>query len=197
MTDPFIIPGPTLWSFSGGRTSAYMLWRGLQAYGGTLPEDHVVIFANTGKEREETLRFVHECATRWSVKVHWLEWRNAKPCFEEVGYNSAARNGEPFAALIAKKKYLPNAVTRFCTQELKIRTMRDFCLPSARRYRDFPATIRASLGLVGASSMKARRSRSAWRSASRSARARRLGCGASKTLTALAIAPSETQWRPR
>jgi hypothetical protein len=48
-------------SFSGGRTSAYMLWRALQAYGGKLPDDHVVAFANTGKEREETLRFVHEC----------------------------------------------------------------------------------------------------------------------------------------
>jgi 3'-phosphoadenosine 5'-phosphosulfate sulfotransferase (PAPS reductase)/FAD synthetase len=125
--DPFIIDGPTLWSFSGGRTSAYMLWRALQAYGGKLPDNHVVAFANTGKEREETLRFVYECGSRWGVEIVWLEWVNAKPCFQTVGFNSAARNGEPFAALIDKKGYLPNAVARFCTQELKIRTIRDYC----------------------------------------------------------------------
>lgn len=127
MINPYFITGPALISFSGGRTSAYMLRQILDAHGGTLPDDVVVTFANTGKEREETLRFVHECETRWGVRVHWLEWRDAKPCYEEVGYNSAARNGEPFAALIAKKNYLPNSVTRFCTTELKIRPMRDFC----------------------------------------------------------------------
>lgn len=125
--NPYLITGPALISFSGGRTSAFMLKQILDAHGGTLPGDVVVAFANTGKEREETLRFVHECGLRWGVKIHWLEWRNDKPCFEEVGFNSAARSGEPFAALIAKKRYLPNAVTRFCTMELKVRVIRDFC----------------------------------------------------------------------
>lgn len=126
--DPFLITGPALISFSGGRTSAYMLWRILQAHGGALPEDVVVAFANTGKEREETLRFVNECGSRWGVYVHWLEWRDAKPCFEPVSFDAASRNGEPLAALIGKKGYLPNAVTRFCTLEAKVRVMRDFCL---------------------------------------------------------------------
>jgi 3'-phosphoadenosine 5'-phosphosulfate sulfotransferase (PAPS reductase)/FAD synthetase len=126
MSDPFLIEGPALISFSGGRTSGYMLHEIVRAHGGRLPDDVKVAFANTGKEREETLRFVHECGSRWGVRVHWLEWRNAKPCFEEVGYNSASRSGEPFAALIKKKSYLPNVVTRFCTSELKIRAMRDF-----------------------------------------------------------------------
>ena len=126
MSNPFLVTGPALISFSGGRTSAYMLHEILRARGGTIPDDVKVAFANTGKEREETLRFVHECGSRWGVHVHWLEWRDAKPCFQEVSHNSAARSGEPFAALIAKKKYLPNSVTRFCTSELKIRAMRDF-----------------------------------------------------------------------
>lgn len=123
--DPFLIEGPALISFSGGRTSAYMLWRILQAHGGTLPADVHVTFANTGKEREETLRFVHECGSRWGVHIRWLEYRGGEP-FEEVGFNSASRKGEPFEALIARKQYLPNAVARFCTVELKIRVMRDF-----------------------------------------------------------------------
>jgi len=123
---PYFITGPALISFSGGRTSGYMLKQILDAHGGRLPDDVVVTFANTGKEREETLRFVHDCATHWNVKVRWLEYRVGDQRFEEVGFNSASRNGEPFAALIKKREYLPNSVTRFCTSELKIRVMRDF-----------------------------------------------------------------------
>ncbi len=121
------LEGPALISFSGGRTSAYMLHEILRAHDGRLPDDVVVAFANTGKEREETLRFVHECGSRWGVHVHWLERRDGKPGFEIVGFNSASRCGEPFKALIRKKGFLPNAVTRFCTNELKVRVMRDFC----------------------------------------------------------------------
>jgi 3'-phosphoadenosine 5'-phosphosulfate sulfotransferase (PAPS reductase)/FAD synthetase len=124
--------GPTLISFSGGRTSAYMLHEILRAHDGVLPDDCHVTFANTGKEREETLRFVHECAARWNVSVRWLEWRRRTrrtklaDRFEEVGYNSAARNGEPFAELIRRKVYLPNSQMRYCTIDLKIRIMGEF-----------------------------------------------------------------------
>lgn len=135
MSNPYRIEGPALISFSGGRTSGYMLWHILDAYDGKLPEDVHVCFANTGKEREETLRFVHECGSRWGARVRWLEWRdrpdNTVPPadrFEEVGLNSASRRGEPFKALVRRKKYLPNAVTRFCTAELKIDTMKQFML---------------------------------------------------------------------
>jgi len=127
VSDPFLITGPALISFSGGRTSAYMLWRILQAHGGALPDDVHVCFANTGKEREETLRFVHECATRWGIKVRWLE-RDGKKGVREVGFNSASRDGEPFTALLRDKRYLPNAVTRFCTIELKIRVMKHWAM---------------------------------------------------------------------
>lgn len=132
MSNPYLIDGPALISFSGGRTSAFMLWHILDAHGGQLPDDVHVCFANTGKEREETLRFVHECATRWGVKVRWLEWAKRhrgdpwEDGFTEVGYNSASRNGEPFAAVIADRQMLPNVITRYCTQQLKIRTMEMF-----------------------------------------------------------------------
>ena len=136
--NPYRITGPALISFSGGRTSAYMLKMILDAYGGVLPDDVHVTFANTGKEREETLRFAHECATRWNVRARWLEWRTRRTKtddgdiipfdqrYEEVGYNSASRDGRPFFDLITAKGYTPNAVTRFCTSELKVRVMKWF-----------------------------------------------------------------------
>lgn len=127
MVSPYEIHGPALISFSGGRTSGYMLKQIIDAHGGVLPDDVHVCFANTGKEREETLRFVHECATRWGVKVNWLERADTDRGFTEVGFNSASRLGEPFEALIAKKGYLPNSQARFCSVELKVRVMRDFC----------------------------------------------------------------------
>lgn len=125
MRDPFKIDSPTCISFSGGRTSAYMLWRVLQSNGG-LPAEAVICFANTGKEDEATLRFVRECEVRWGVDIHWLEWRNADPAFERVTFETASRNGEPFEQLILKRQYLPNPVTRFCTAELKIRTIHKY-----------------------------------------------------------------------
>jgi 3'-phosphoadenosine 5'-phosphosulfate sulfotransferase (PAPS reductase)/FAD synthetase len=74
MTDPFKIIEPTVISFSGGRTSAYMLWRVLQSNNG-LPSDAMVIFANTGKEEEATLKFVNDCSVNWNVPITWLEYR--------------------------------------------------------------------------------------------------------------------------
>jgi len=51
-------------SFSGGRTSAYMLHQILQA-NGDLPGRCQVMFANTGREMPETVDFVHECEEKW------------------------------------------------------------------------------------------------------------------------------------
>jgi 3'-phosphoadenosine 5'-phosphosulfate sulfotransferase (PAPS reductase)/FAD synthetase len=126
MADPFKITEPTCISFSGGRTSAYMLWRVLQSHGGTLPPEAIVCFANTGKEDEATLKFVQDCGQRWGVDIHWLEFRDADPAFERVTFETASRDGEPFEALIKKRNYLPNPVTRFCTAELKIRTIHKY-----------------------------------------------------------------------
>jgi 3'-phosphoadenosine 5'-phosphosulfate sulfotransferase (PAPS reductase)/FAD synthetase len=119
MSDPYKIIEPTVISFSGGRTSGYMLWRVLQSNNG-LPNDAKVIFANTGKEEEATLKFINDCATKWNVPIVWLEYLPENPKFKKVTFENASRNGEPFEALIKKKNYLPNTVARFCTQELKV-----------------------------------------------------------------------------
>ena len=122
MRDPFLIDEPTVISFSGGRTSAYLLWRVLQSNHG-LPDEAIVCFANTGKEEEATLEFVRDCSVNWNVPIHWVEYRANDPGFEEVSFETASRNGEPFEQLILKKKYLPNPITRFCTVEMKIKAI--------------------------------------------------------------------------
>ena len=122
MSNPFQIEGPAVISFSGGRTSGLMLRRIMDA---GLGKDVHILFANTGKEREETLQFVHDCATHWAAPIHWCE-RPAAGGFVEVDFQTAARRGEPFAALVKQRNFLPNPIMRFCTQELKIRVMRDW-----------------------------------------------------------------------
>lgn len=123
MLDAFRIEPPFLISFSGGRTSGYLLRRVLDAYGGTLPVGGEVMFANTGREHPATLEFVNAVSKHW-CRVRWIEYTNEQPNWREVTYETASRNGEPFAALIAKRKYLPNPVTRFCTSDLKVIPMR-------------------------------------------------------------------------
>ena len=107
--NPYKIKGPALISFSGGRTSAFMLKQIIDAHGGTLPDDIYVTFANTGKEMPETLDFVQACSEHWGVKVHWLELEMAdeRPVYrtKEVTYETASRDGEPFAALIGRRSY--------------------------------------------------------------------------------------------
>ena len=121
---------PTLISFSGGRTSAYMLYKILESYNWKLPDDVHVTFANTGKEMPQTLDFIHACETNWNVKVHWLEIdiHDERPIYrtKEVTYETASRNGGPFEALINRKKMLPNVAIRLCTMLLKIDVMNRF-----------------------------------------------------------------------
>jgi hypothetical protein len=129
--NPYLITEPTCISFSGGRTSAYMLYKVLEAYGGKLPEDAIVCFANTGKEEEATLKFVHDCETNWNVEIHWLEYMShetPKLRFKKVNYETASRNGEPFFASIDQngKPYLPNPVARICTTNMKIRVINNY-----------------------------------------------------------------------
>lgn len=125
---PYLLPdGNVQIAFSGGRTSAYMLHQILEANGG-LRDGVEVTFQNTGREMPQTLDFVAEVGRRWQVGITWMEYLPEAPGFEIVGHQGAARNGEPFEALIRKRKFLPNQQARFCTTELKVR-------PAARYLR--------------------------------------------------------------
>ncbi len=90
----------------------------------------IVVFANTGKEREETLQFINECDIRWSLSVVWIE---AVTHFEkgkgvtarQVDFETASRHGEPFEAFI-QKHGIPNQGAPKCTRELKAYAIRAY-----------------------------------------------------------------------
>ena len=116
---------PILMSFSGGRSSALAM-RLLTLE--KVPDNMFILFANTGKERQETLDFVNECSIQWNLPIVWIEaeFQSKKDgmsqreqiSFKVVNYENASRNGEPFEALIHHFG-LPNRMVRFCTEYLK------------------------------------------------------------------------------
>jgi len=128
--NPYKIEGPALISFSGGRTSGFMLNNIIKAHDGKLPDDIHVVFANTGKEAPETLDFVKDVSDKWGVHINWLEhyFGDERPIHRTkvVTYETASRDGEPFERLLDQRGYLPNPTSRFCSSELKIKVMQRF-----------------------------------------------------------------------
>jgi 3'-phosphoadenosine 5'-phosphosulfate sulfotransferase (PAPS reductase)/FAD synthetase len=88
--------------------------------------EYLVTFQNTGKEVYKTLDFVNECDKRWNLGIVWLEYR--KPAtFEVVTYETASRNGEPYDQLLQQRpSAIPNRQFRYCTEELKIMTVKRY-----------------------------------------------------------------------
>lgn len=125
-----------LLSFSGGRSSAMMLK--IMLDNGLQPDDYI-LFANTGKERPETLDFVHEVETRWSVPIVWIEGTFgdydltegtmvSSVGFRVVNYETASRDGQPFSAMIEwiNCGRVPSRNARFCTKYLKVIPMQRY-----------------------------------------------------------------------
>ncbi|MGI9582664.1 phosphoadenosine phosphosulfate reductase family protein [Chryseobacterium sp. RRHN12] len=107
-------------SFSGGRTSAFMAKFCKEYYSN---DNLLFVFANTGKEREETLDFVDKCDKEFKLNVVWLEAdvqaeKGVGTRYKIVDYCAASREGEPFEEVI-KKYGLPSKLYRHCTRELK------------------------------------------------------------------------------
>jgi hypothetical protein len=125
-------------SFSGGRSSAMMAKIMLDNYD---KDELLFTFANTGKELEETLHFVHECDVRWGLGVVWVEYCPENK-FNVVSYETASRAGEPFEAMIEKRHTLPNIRWRNCTIDLKIKPMAKYIRSIGVDYWDTAIGIR-------------------------------------------------------
>jgi hypothetical protein len=116
-------------SVSGGRSSHFMA-KHLREHPDYRDCNLLFAFGNTGKERAETLDFVHECEVHWSMPIVWLEakvnpeYRKATT-YTVVNYETAARNGEPFEAMI-QKYGIPNQSYPHCTRELKLRPIQTY-----------------------------------------------------------------------
>ena len=115
-------------SFSGGRTSAYMTKMLLDNFQDIY--EMIVVFANTGREREETLEFVRECDKRWNFNTIWVECEPKKEMgkgvqAKVVTFKTASRNGEPFKKMI-QKYGIPNVQAPMCTRILKNQTIRTY-----------------------------------------------------------------------
>lgn len=133
-SNPYLITDsrPHVLCFSGGRSSGYMLAQTVEAYGGTLPENIVVMFNNTGKEREQTLVFVNRCQEFFDVPIVWTEYeyranarggmKDPKASYRVVDYASASRAGQPYRQAVAAQNRIPNMHNRICTVQLKILT---------------------------------------------------------------------------
>lgn len=122
---------PNVISFSSGRSSGYMTHRLLMDH--NYRSDAIIVMANTGLEDEESLIFADKCSKLWysefGIGVVWLEYardENRQPTFRIVNFDSASRKGEPFAAMLEERRNLPNLMARYCTQELKVRTIKRY-----------------------------------------------------------------------
>ena len=116
-------------SFSGGRTSGFMVKFLLES---PIYKDwsKLFVFANTGKEKEETLDFVNEVDRRWNLGLIWLEAdiepeKGKGTNYKIVNFKTASRRGEPFKKLI-EKYGIPSKYYRHCTRDLKEIPMHKF-----------------------------------------------------------------------
>lgn len=117
-------------SFSGGRTSAYMLHYLWFEWPHRDEWEKKVVFANTGKEAQETLQFVKDCEDYWDIPIIWVE---GIPYTEKgwgviakiVSFETASRKGEPFEAMISKLG-IPTTHSPFCSDQLKAEPMKAY-----------------------------------------------------------------------
>jgi 3'-phosphoadenosine 5'-phosphosulfate sulfotransferase (PAPS reductase)/FAD synthetase len=125
-------------SFSGGRTSAYMSKLILDSVR-YKDIEKVFVFANTGKEREETLEFVHKCDQEFGLNLVWVEAvvnpeNGIGTTFKIVDYDTADRKGKPFSDMI-EKYGLSNKDFPHCTRELKSAPIKKFAQSLTREYK--------------------------------------------------------------
>lgn len=127
-------------SFSGGRSSALTTRILVEHYG---RENCIILFANTGKENEETYQFVSNCAKNWNYEIVWIEStfekydgsKTQRDCigFKVVNESNFRRNNlkfsslsTPYGDMIDAYSMIPNRMARFCTEYLKVIPMQKY-----------------------------------------------------------------------
>lgn len=115
-------------SISGGETSAmmaYIIWmKHRDEY------EIIFVFANTSREREETLVFLHNIEKHWGIPIVWVEamvhhGTRKSSTHKVVNFETAKRNGEVFEEVISKYG-IPNKSFPHCTRELKTNPIKSY-----------------------------------------------------------------------
>lgn len=111
-------------SFSGGRTSAYLVHLMEQ-----LRKDKgwkvVYVFCDTGAEHDKTYNFIRNIVGHWKIDLTCLrvvvnpEYRKASS-YEVVGLDDLKHDLKPWKQIVAKYS-LPNVSMPYCTREMKSR----------------------------------------------------------------------------
>lgn len=138
-------------SFSGGETSGFMCNWLLKNKSSEY--DMKFVFANTGEENEETLRFVEQCDKYFGLNVVWVEFDvvDEKPNFKVVDYKTAYRSHDPkeienkwqnhpFRKMIARQG-IPNMQNMICTRELKQYPMTRYLSSIGWKKKDYEISI--------------------------------------------------------
>lgn len=119
---------PLIVSFSGGRTSAFMCALLIKLYGHKY--NLIFVFANTGREHEETLIFVKKCDEYFKLNLVWVEAiispvHGVGPRHKIVNFETANRDGKVFESFIAVEG-IPNTSRQHCTDRLKTQVIRSW-----------------------------------------------------------------------
>lgn len=135
-------------SFSGGETSALMTWFILNGPMRDEYDEIVVVFANTGEEREETLEFVRDCDAHFGFDVAWVEAvvhhntrraNSARTVTFATATRMNAENG-PFEQSI-RKYGIPNQKFKDCTRNLKQKPIEAYLRDHLGWGRDYDLAI--------------------------------------------------------
>jgi len=114
-------------SFSGGRTSALMCKLIKERLADSF--ELLFVFANTGREDEDTLRFTDAVDRELKLGLVWVEavvhGPNVACTARVVTYETASRGGEPFEAVVSKYG-IPSASYSHCTRETKTNPMHNY-----------------------------------------------------------------------
>jgi len=134
-TNPKNKKPPLVVSFSGGRTSA-MMARMISVSPCYAGREIIYVYANVGKERQETLDFIQRCDDEWGLGVVWLEAvispsKGVGTRHRIVSHSTATKNtdpmepGNPFFDL-CKKYGIPSNSAPHCTRELKTKCIKSY-----------------------------------------------------------------------
>lgn len=118
-------------SISGGRTSAYMAILCKKIFHDC---DLIYVFANTSREKDETLDFLHNVDREFNLGIVWVEavvnhGERKSTGHKVVDYYSAKRDGSVFEEVI-KKYGIPNSKFLHCTRELKTNPIKSYAKAS-------------------------------------------------------------------